>query len=616
MVSAPVLTIKDAIVSFGPEPFFDGLTFAVHEGDKICLVGRNGAGKTTLMNIITGSRELDDGERLQAPGIKIGYLKQDITPRSGTSVFDYVFEQIKDKEDAHLLEYKVEQVLEPLQIDHSKQMTELSGGQLRRTALARALVEDPDILLLDEPTNHLDLDVIEWLENYLKNWRGALLVVSHDRAFLSNVTDRIFWLDRGRLRIAPKGFAYFDEWSAQLLEQEARELHNREKILEQEMVWASRGVKARVKRNQRRLAWVREERERLKKDQSEYRRATSKIEIDSPDAAMSSKAVAEFFKVSKSFTDNSGSETVILKDFSYRIIRGDRIGILGANGSGKTSFLRLLINELNPDSGKIKRARDLEFAYFDQNRKDLKPEISLWKTLCPHGGDYLNVRGKSRHVCGYLKDFLFDPKIVRQPVSTLSGGQKNRLMLAKVLADPGSFLILDEPTNDLDMDTLDMLEEILMNYNGTLIVVSHDRDFLDQTVTKILAFEGDGKVESCIGGYSDYLEVKGRKPSEKKSAPEKKKEEPKEKKQKPGENTKAGKLSYKLQYELDHLPEKIAGLENEVEDLKRRLEEPEFYSRDPEAFQEAGRRFEKAKSELEQAENRWLELEDLREAGN
>ncbi len=612
MVTAPILTIKDAVVSFGPEPFFNALTFAIHENDKICLVGRNGAGKSTLMNIITGARELDSGERLQAPGTAIGYLQQDIVPQEGMSVFDFVFNQIKGKEDAHSLEYKVELVLEPLEIDPLKQMTELSGGQLRRAALARALVEEPDILLLDEPTNHLDLGVIEWLENYLRNWRGALLVVSHDRAFLGNVSDRIFWLDRGRLRIAPKGFSYFDEWSAQLLEQEARELHNREKILEQELEWASRGVKARVKRNQRRLAWVREERERLKHDQSSFRKATTRIEIDAPETEMTSKVIGEFIKVSKSFNNGSDDETVILKDFSYRITRGDRVGILGANGTGKTTFLRLLIGELQPDSGKVKRAKDLEFSYFDQKRKDLDPAISLWKTLCPHGGDYLNVRGKTRHVCGYLKDFLFDPEIARQPVSTLSGGQKNRLMLAKVLANPGSFLILDEPTNDLDMDTLDMLEEILMNYDGTLFLVSHDRDFLDQTVTKILAFEGDGKVTSCIGGYSDYLEYKGKKPALKPSAStaSRSRKEPAERTS--CRNEKPARLSYKLQYELDNLPGRIATLETEISELHALLEDPDLYISDPVAFGEISHRYQQARNELDDAEHRWLELEEMR----
>lgn len=614
MVSAPLLSVRDATVSFGAEPFFTGLTFSIHEGDKICLVGRNGAGKTTLMNVITGARELDDGERVEAPGLKIGYLRQEIVPADRT-VFDFVFEQLKGKEEAHSLAYKVELVLQPLQVDHEKKMTELSGGQLRRVALARALVEDPDILLLDEPTNHLDLEVIEWLENYLNGWRGALLVVSHDRAFLSNVSDRIFWLDRGRLKIAPKGFRYFDEWSSMILDQEARELHNRKKVFEQEAEWASRGVKARVKRNQRRLAWVREERERLRADEAAFRRATAKIEVDSPDAGLSSQAVAEFYNVSKSFTDENGKETIILRDFCYRIRRGDRVGILGRNGSGKTSFLRLLIGELLPDKGKVKRAKNLEFSYFDQKRKDLVPEHSLWKTLCPHGGDYLDVRGKPRHVCGYLKDFMFDPTTASQPVATLSGGQKNRLMLARVLADPGSFLILDEPTNDLDMDTLDMLEEILVNFDGTLFVVSHDRDFLDQTVTKILAFEGGGKVDGCIGGYSDFLALKGRALNEGQPTVIRKvggtvAERP----EKLSENRKAGRLSYKLQFELERLPDEIEALEIEVANLESSLADPDLYARDPAAFGVLSNRFEVAKRELEAAESRWLELEELKDA--
>ena len=555
-----LLSVKDAMVRYSEVPVFENLSFNIHEGSRIALVGKNGAGKSTLMNIITGVQDLDDGERWEEIGVTIGYLRQDIIPQENQSVFDYIFSEIKDEEkDLHI--YKVDMIAEALHLDTQTQMTLLSGGQLRRAGLARALVEEPDILLLDEPTNHLDLEVIEWLEGYLKSYRGTLLCVSHDRTFLANITNQVFWLDRGQLRVSPRGFKYFEEWSTDLLEQEARELKNRKQIVAQEVEWASRGVKARRKRNVRRLEMVKEMRDQLKADESAYRRATAKVNVQTPkDIENSSKIVAEFYNAYKSFKDGE-KEITILDKFSLRIQRGDRIGILGKNGSGKTTFLKMLVGELEADQGRVKKRKELEFSYFDQKRKDLNSEHTLKKVLSPNGGDYIDVMGKQRHVCGYLKDFMFDPSRAYDKVSQLSGGQKNRLMLAKILANPKTCLILDEPTNDLDMDTLDMLEEILSKYQGTLIVVSHDRDFLDQTVTRILAFEGDGKIESCIGGYSDYLEkkngtVKSEKPLEQKknisdsNAPQEKKP--------------AQKLSYKLQRELNQLPQKIENLESEI----------------------------------------------------
>ena len=505
MAQPLLLSVRDAMIRYSEVPVFENLTFNIHERSRIALVGKNGAGKSTLMNIITGAQDLDEGERWEEPGTTIGYLRQDITPKEGERVFDYIFAEI-DEGERELHAYKVDIVAEALHLDVEAQMTRLSGGQLRRAGLARALVEEPDILLLDEPTNHLDLEAIEWLEGYLKNYRGTLLVVSHDRTFLSNVTNQVFWLDRGQLKISPRGFAFFDEWSEMLLEQEERELKNRKAVVAQEVEWASRGVKARRKRNIRRLELMREARDKLKADEAAHRRATAKINIEAPKTIEnSSKIVGEFYKVYKAF-EEEGKTISILNGFSFRLQRGDRIGILGKNGSGKTTFLKLLLKELEPDKGRVKTRKELEFSYFDQKRSDLDPTDTLKKTLSPGGGDYIDVMGKQRHVCGYLKDFMFDPGRAQDKVSQLSGGQKNRLMLAKILANPKTCLILDEPTNDLDMDTLDMLEEILCQYKGTLIVVSHDRDFLDQTVTKILAFEGDGKIESVVGGYSDYLE--------------------------------------------------------------------------------------------------------------
>ncbi len=607
-----ILSVQDAVISFGGKPLFDGLTFHIHDDAKICLVGKNGAGKTTLMNIIKGERDLDDGLRWILQGTTIGYLQQHIDPVPGQTVFEFVFKELKTEDESQT--YKVEMILEPLGILPDDRMDRLSGGQLRRAALARALVEEPDILLLDEPTNHLDLGTIEWLETYLKAYRGALVCVSHDKIFLNNISDRVFWLDRGRVKVCPKGFAHFDDWSTTLLEQEERELHNRQKLVDQESEWASRGVKARRKRNQARLENMKVARDKLRQEQAAYRRATSRVEFQPLETEISSKIVAEFYNVHKMFTMESGRTVPILEKFNYKVLRGDRIGVLGQNGSGKTSFIRLLVGELDPDMGKVKRARELRISYFDQKRKDLIPEWSLWKTLAPGGGDYIDVMGKQRHVCGYLKDFLFDPQDALRAVSTLSGGQKNRLLLAKILADPGSLLILDEPTNDLDMDTLDMLEDILSRYTGTLVVVSHDRDFLDQTVTKILAFEGNGVIEEHIGGYSDYIEARGNrilKSEAAVAAAEKKGGDVHAKAAKPD----TSRMTYKLQYELDNLPDRIDALERAIMAIEKSLEDPELYTRDATAFNRYTAQLSQAKAELDKAEQRWLELEEIRVAG-
>ncbi|MEZ0224600.1 MAG: ABC-F family ATP-binding cassette domain-containing protein [Alphaproteobacteria bacterium] len=624
MASTLILSVQEGSVSFGEKTIFDELSFNIHEGDKISLVGKNGSGKTTLMNIITGDRDLDSGERWVLQGTTIGYLQQEIAIIPGQTVYDFVFEQLMKEGIEEENRYKVDMVIQPLELDPLARMDMLSGGQVRRACLARALVEEPDILLLDEPTNHLDLDVIEWLEEFLARYPGAILCVSHDKTFLSNISNKIFWLDRAKMRVAPKGFAHFDEWSTMLLEQEERELRNRQKALDIEVEWGSRGVKARQKRNQRRLANMHDERARLKKDKSEYRQMMRRLQVGEMDIdALGSRLVAEFFKVEKKFTGDDGRETPILNKFSMRIQKGDRIGILGKNGSGKTTFLRMLIGELKPDMGKVKLARGLEFSYFDQKRRDLVPTDTVKHVLCSQGGEYLKVMGKTRHVIGYLRDFLFDASMVDQRVGTLSGGQKNRLLLAKVLADPKGLLILDEPTNDLDMDTLDMLEEILSHYPGTLIVVSHDRDFLDQTVSKILAFEGNGSIHGYIGGYTDYLAAKRRRQAEGVDdddflafAEPKSRPRPSPQSSAPRNDATPKvykKLTYKLQYELDNLPAKLENLQKEVEDLERILDDSELFTRDRGSFDTASKRLAAARGELESSELRWLELEEMKQ---
>tara|TARA_B100001996_G_scaffold150026_1_gene114154 strand:- start:2039 stop:3880 length:1842 start_codon:yes stop_codon:yes gene_type:complete len=613
MSSQLILSIKDAMVRYKEIPVFENLSLNIHQGSRVALIGKNGAGKSTIMNIISGFKSLDEGEKWEEPGTTVGYLGQEFEYKEKETVFEFIFSNISG-EERELHQYKVDIIAEALELEVKKTMGMLSGGQLRRAGIARALVEEPDILLLDEPTNHLDLNIINWLEQYLNNYRGSLLCISHDKRFLENITNQVFWLDRGKLKVSPRGFKFFDDWSAMLLDQEARELKRRKQIVAQEVEWASRGVKARVKRNINRLSRVKEMREKLKADESSYRRATNKISFEPiKDLDNNSKVVAEFYKVHKSFKENKKTLR-ILNGFNIRIKRGDRIGIIGRNGSGKTTFLKLILKEINADQGSIKIHKNMEFSYFDQNRSDLKPNDSLKDFLAPNGGDYIDVRGKMRHIYGYLKDFMFDPSVVLDSISTLSGGQKNRLKLAKILANPKSCLILDEPTNDLDMETLDMLGEILISYEGTLLLVSHDRDFLDQTVTKILSFEGDGSIEECVGGYSDYLSRNmPRKRTDSKTRDEKSGNLTLKEKAGSFEIKGRKKLTYKLEFELKNLPIKIQKKEEEIEFFTKKLSDPDFYKNDSDAFITMTEKLEVAKGDLEYYETRWLELESEKE---
>ncbi len=613
MARTLLLSVQDAHIAYADKVLFENLTFHIHEGDKICLLGKNGAGKSTLMNVITGHRDLNHGIYWRLQGTKIGYLPQDTVFKDGQTVKDYVFDQLEGSNaDVNIQDYKIEMILQPLELDPALQMQHLSGGQLRRAALARALVEEPDILLLDEPTNHLDLSIIEWLEQYIKAYRGAVVCISHDKKFLKNMSDRIFWLDRGRMRVCPKGFDFFEEWSTMLLDQEARELHNRERAVAQEVEWASKGVKARRKRNVRRVDEMKEARAKLKADKNAFNRMMAKIELPMLENDPSSQVVGEFYNVHKRYSSDI-EEKVILDGFSMRIMRNDRIGILGHNGSGKTTFIKMLLGELMPDQGTVKLAKHVDIAYFDQQRSRLNDTDTLQETLCGNGGQFIEVMGKQRHVCGYLRDFMFEATDANRPVSTLSGGQKNRLILARVLANPGSLLILDEPTNDLDMDTLDMLEEILSQYKGTLLVVSHDRDFLDQTVTKILAFEGNGKVEGHLGGYTDYLEdKKARMPKVEKGKRGKDKIDTNDNTPQVNGKKSPQKLSFKVQYEMDNLPTQIAALEQEIIALEQLLSNPNLYAQNPDQFKKASDKLVYKKQKLEQSELRWLELDEMR----
>lgn len=603
MSSQLILSIKEAMVRFKDKPIFEDLNFNLHQKSRIALVGKNGSGKTTLMKMIAGEIELEEGERWLENKIEIGYLNQEFINLSNKNILQELISTINDDEEK---KFKIDIITEALNINLKSKLIDLSGGQLRKVGLAKALINEPDILLLDEPTNHLDLEVIEWLENYLNKYNGTIICVSHDRTFLSNVTDKVFWIDRGNLKISPKGFKFFDEWSQSLLEQEEKELRNRKQSLSVDIEWASKGVKARVKRNVRRLEQIKLMQKKLEEDESSYRRAISKIKVNSnikfKDHA---KSISEFFNVSKSFKTNS-EEIKILENFNFKINKGDRIGILGGNGSGKTTFLKLLLKEEIPDKGTIKNFKNIEFSYFDQKRSDLFLKETIKKNMCPSGGDYINVMGKDRHVYGYLKEFQFDPKILNDYVSTLSGGQKNRLMLAKILANPKSSLILDEPTNDLDMDTLDLLEEILINYKGTLIIVSHDRDFLDQTVTRILAFQGDGKVIDCIGGYSDYLKLKKNSFKNKNLI---KHDLNKVKKDNQSKISNNNKLTYKLEHELSIIPSEIEKLETIISQMNNILSDADLYTKNIDKFLESSKTLEMSKKKLDELETRWLELD-------
>ena len=565
------------------------------------MVGKNGVGKTTLMKIIMGTQELDNGELWNFPNLKVSYFTQHFELDFSKSVEEEMSKILKNDDE----KYKIDIYCDNLNLDKHANIKNLSGGQKRRIALAKSLIPETDIMLLDEPTNHLDLECIQWLEQHLKGLNRVMLCVSHDRAFLSNFTNKVFWLDRGDLRISPNGFKNFDAWSEELLDQEARELKNRKQFVNLEVEWAQRGVKARVKRNVKRLERARQLKEQLEKDESSYRLAIKSVKpmLVKP-ASDNSKFIAEFIKASVSYPN---SKNKILKDISVKITKGDRIGLLGKNGTGKSTFLKTLIGELKEISGSIKLKKNLEFSYFDQLRNDLNSNKSLKEILVPNGGDYLSVQGKERHVCSYLKDFQFDPKRVNDTILSLSGGQQNRLLLSKVLANPKTGLILDEPTNDLDLETMDLLTEMLSSYKGTLLIVSHDRDFLDQTVNKILSFDGDGKISMFLGGYSDYLNHQSDKLLINKNS---------KKKDSSIKIKKIDKLSFKFKFELENIPQEIKILQEDISSLKNELKDTNLYISNTNRFEEVTEKLGTLEKDLENKENRWLELLEMEEAIN
>ena len=592
----PVLALKDVRLADGPKMLFDGVDLAVEPRSRACLVGRNGAGKSTLLKILAGAIQADEGERTVQPATRIAYVPQE-PDICGETLLDYV---VAGGAEPH----RGEAALELFGVDPAKAAKGLSGGEIRRVALARAFAEEPDVILLDEPTNHLDILAIETLEAELAASRAALVIVSHDRAFLERVTNRCFWLEHRRVRRLDKGFAAFDEWVERILAAEAEEARRLDKQLEKEEYWLRRGVTARRARNEgRRRALI----ELRKVKVERMREVRGELSMGLATSGLSGQRVAEVKHISKAFGDRT-----LVKDFSTRIMRGDRVAIVGPNGAGKTTLVKLLLGELTPDTGSVNLGVNLEIAYIDQGRADLKPDMTLRDVLTPLGGDQVMVRGQPKHVAAYAKEFLFTDSQIRQPVRSLSGGERNRLLLARALATPANLLVLDEPTNDLDMDTLDLLEDLLADYEGTLILVSHDRDFVDRLATSTIALDGHGKVVETPGGWQDFLSQNPgffRSVAAAAAAPTPSRPPPVR-----SEPTKPTKLSYKDQRRLEELDVLLARLPDKIAKLEGELADPNLYARDPQGFARISAGLEAARTELATAEEEWLELEERREA--
>ena len=592
VVEAPIYTIRGAKLSFGLNPLFTDVDLYINRGDKICLVGRNGCGKSTLLKVIAQEIEPDEAEFFIQPGVRIGYMPQE-PDFTGFKTLREVVEAGLPKNEQNQT-YRADKLIEYFAINENQNPEQASGGERRKAALARSLIGEPDILLLDEPTNHLDITTIEKLEDLIKRFSGAVIVISHDRMFLDHISQTTFWLDRGILRRNNKGFSAFEDWEDQVIEQEIIEQKALNKKIAEETEWLHKGVTARRRRNMGRLRRL----QQLRQERREQIKMTGSVNLEAETAELRSKMVIEAKHISKSFGDRE-----IVKDFSIRVIKGNKIGIVGPNGSGKTTLIKLLTKRLEPDSGFVRIGKNLEEAYFDQNRITLDPKKTLWKTLC-NEGDHIWVRGHFRHVVAYLKDFLFKPDQAQCPVSTLSGGEKNRLMLALALAKQSNFLVLDEPTNDLDMDTLDLLQEVLDDYEGTILIVSHDRDFMDKVATSLIYMRGDGTVYEHVGSYSELLEKLKGIPLKKDARKQVAKEEPKVR-----EKNKTQKLSYKEQYILENLPKEIEKLGEENKAIEVALGNANLYTDDPQKFDELTSKLAANKEKLEEMENQWLEVQ-------
>lgn len=603
-MAPPILSLKDIDLHWGADPVLDKLEMHIGANERLCLVGRNGTGKSTLLKLVAGLIEADGGERWVQPGVHIAYLPQEPDAGAYATLKDYIVDGLP--EDERDQSYRADVLIEDLQVKGEADPKTASGGEMRRAALARTLIGEPDLLLLDEPTNHMDIATIEWLEGYLKAWRGAMVLISHDRAFLNNLATACLWLDRGKIRRLDDGFDKFEAWQDKVYEEEAESLKKLDKFIKEETRWSVEGISARRTRNQgrmRRLQSLRQERRSVIK-------ATGQVNISLAGADKSGTRVVEAKGISKAFEGRS-----LFEDFSVRINRGDRVGIIGPNGAGKSTLLKVLIGELEPDTGTVIHGTNLETLVIDQKRADLKDDMTITDVLTGGRGEWVHIGNETKHIMSYLKDFLFDPSVANTPVSALSGGERNRLLIAKNFARPSNLMVLDEPTNDLDMDTLDLLQEVLADYKGTILLVSHDRDFLDRVVTSSIVMEGDGTAVEYAGGYTDYLAQ--RKNIAASSSPETKqkvrvvsiKDAPQKAIKK-----KANKLSYKDQRELDHLPAEVEALSMEIDQMEAELSDPALYTKDPDRFTMLSKSIEIKRGELDAKELRWLELEELKES--
>jgi ATP-binding cassette subfamily F protein uup len=597
-MAAPLLTLQNIKLRFGNTQLLDGAELFVSAGERLCLVGRNGSGKSTLLKIAAGLIEPDGGTRFAQPGAVIRYLPQEPDMSGFATTRAYVEAGLGEGYDTNRTYY----LLGKLGLTGAENPATLSGGEARRTALARALAPEPDILLLDEPTNHLDLPAIEWLQGELQAMRGALVLISHDRRFLEDLSRATVWLDRGETRRLERGFKSFEGWRDEVLEQEEIERHKLDRKIAMEEDWVRYGVSARRKRNVKRMADLRA----LRQNRREQLRVTGQVKMTVSETEEGGTRVIDAKGISKSFGDRE-----VVSDFSVRIHRGNRVGIVGANGAGKTTLLNMLIGKLKPDTGNVKIGVNVVMAALDQNRELLEPETIVGAVLTGGSSDTVFVGGEPRHVTSYLKDFLFSPAQARSPVKVLSGGERARLLLAKVLAAPSNLLVLDEPTNDLDLETLDLLEEMIANYPGTVLVVSHDRDFLDRVATSVLFAEGNGRFIEYAGGYSDMVAQRGEgvQAREITRAPKAEKGEAKPRERNPS----AQKMSFKDKHALETLPARMTALEKEIAVLHQALADPDLYARDPKKFADTSAKLEKAQAELSSSEERWLELEMLRE---
>ena len=596
MARAPLLQISEITLGFGGNPVFDGLSLNVQPGDRVALVGRNGSGKSTLMKVMAGLIEADKGLRAVAPGVTVGYMEQEPTMDGFVTLGDYAASGLDPSET-----YKVDMVAEGLKFDPMREVAVASGGERRRAALAKLMAEAPSLMLLDEPTNHLDIEAIAWLENELKETRTGYVIISHDRAFLRELTRATLWIDRGIVRRQETGFTGFEEWRDKVWEDEDLARHKLDRKIKSEGRWAVEGISARRKRNQgrvRALADLREERG------SQIRRqGTAALALEG--GQVSGKRVLEAIGISKAFGDK-----IIAQNFSITIQRGDRIAFVGPNGVGKTTLIKMLLGEVQPDSGSIKPGTNLNIAVFDQARAALDPEMTLWDSLTGDPemrvsgkADQVMVRGEPRHVMGYLKDFLFDESQARAPVKSLSGGEKARLLLARIMARESNLLILDEPTNDLDIETLDLLQDILADYDGTVLLVSHDRDFLDLVATTTVAMEGDGRATVYAGGWTDYRSQRGVIEMEQAAA---RSLAPKDK---PKSGAKRVGLSFTEKHRLDILPGIIAKLEAELAALSQAMDDAEMFTKEPVKFRKTTEALSQKQALLMAAEEEWLSLE-------